>query len=267
MAQRDTHGGPCPCEGHPCDNCYICRQGKCCKRDVPGYRLPALGDWDGPVYGKLGVLQSDGEKVECHCCGLWFGNLGSHVAARHGMSANEYRAVFGLRQSTSLIGPQTRARKQQHNAHLARVRPPSPFRDLTWAQRSAWHKGRKVRLEALINPANRRGWLRLSRIGRKHYLQHYRAGTLKPRSAKPNNTQERRAGYRAFLADPQRYAAWCAKIARNHGRKRLSEDKVRAIKREKVAGQASAQQLAQRYEVSVTTIYDVLEGRTWKYVL
>lgn len=79
------------------------------------------------------------------------------------MSANEYRAVFGLRQSTSLIGPQTRARKQQYNEHLARVRPQSAFRGLTWAQRSALHKGRKMRLEVLINPANRRRWLRLAR--------------------------------------------------------------------------------------------------------
>jgi hypothetical protein len=42
---------------------------------------------------------------------------------------------------------------------------------------------------------------------------------------------------------------------------------VRTIKREKASGQASAQQLAQRYEVSVSAIYDILEGRTWQYVL
>jgi hypothetical protein len=266
MAQRMSDAPAHPCAGHPCDNCYTCRQGKCCKRDRPGYHLPPLGDWDGPIYGRLGVLHSDGDRVECHCCGAWYGNLGSHVAARHGMSADEYRSIFGLRQGTALIGPQTRRRKQQHNGHLARVRPPSPFKGLTWAQRSAYHKGRKQRLETLLDPANRRQWLRLSRIGRASYMRHYRAGTLKPRTAAPTNLPQRTAGYRAFLADQERYAAWCAKIAANHGRKKLSVEKVRTIKRQWATGQASAIQLARRYEVSVSAIYDVLEGRTWTYV-
>lgn len=266
MAQPVNASRGHPCEGHPCDNCYTCRQGRCCKRDLPGYHLPALGDWDGPVFGRLGVLQTDGEKVECHCCGKWFGNLGSHVSASHGMCADEYRAIFGLRQSTALIGPQMRARKQQYNDHLARVRPPSPFKELTWAQRSAIHKGRKQRLEVLLAPSNRRQWLRLSRIGRRNYMRHFREGTLKPRTNGPKNLEQRTAGYRAFLADQERHAAWCAKIAENHGRKKLSVEKVRIIKREWATGQASAIQLARRYEVSVGAIYDVLEGRTWSYV-
>jgi ROS/MUCR transcriptional regulator protein len=266
MAQHVSDARARPCAGHSCDHCYTCRQGECCKRDRPDYRLPALGDWDGPIYGRLGALLSFGDKVECHCCGAWFGNLGSHVAARHGMTADEYRAIFGLRQGTTLIGPQMRRRKQQHNGHLARVRPPSPFKGLTWAQRSAYHKGRKQRLEVLIDPTNRRQWLRLARIGQASYMQHYRAGTLKPRSTGPKNLEQRTAGYRAFLADQERYTAWCAKIAENHGRKKLSVEKVRTIKRERADGQASALSLARRYQVSVSTIYDVLEGRTWAYV-
>jgi hypothetical protein len=30
--------------------------------------LPALGEWDGPLYGELGVLNTDGTRVECHLC-------------------------------------------------------------------------------------------------------------------------------------------------------------------------------------------------------
>lgn len=244
MAQRDTHGGPCPCEGHRCDNCYVCRQGKCCKRDVPGYRLPALGDWDGPVFGKLGVLQSDGEKVECHCCGLWFGNLGSHVAARHGMSANEYRASFGLRQSTSLIGPQTRARKQQHNAHLARVRPQSPFRDLTWAQRSACPgsaEGATCSTTALERSSRVQPNRAISRNARRGIalFSPTRSGTRRGAPRSPGTTGENDSPRRRCEPSSGRRPGVRPRPSNWHS----------------------------ETSVSASTIYDILEGRTWQYVL
>jgi len=85
------------------------------------------------------------------------------------------------------------------------------------------------------------------------------------RTSGPKNLEQRTTGYRAFLADQERHAAWCAKIAENHGRKKLSVEKARPIKREWATGQASAIQFVRRYEVRVSAIYDVLEGRTWTY--
>jgi hypothetical protein len=41
------------------------------KRWIPPERLPALGEWDGPVHGELGVLAVDEleDRVQCHVCG------------------------------------------------------------------------------------------------------------------------------------------------------------------------------------------------------
>ncbi|MDE3075684.1 MAG: hypothetical protein KGJ86_09650 [Chloroflexota bacterium] len=53
--------------------------------------LPELGDWDGPIYGQLGVLACDGQRVECHARGRWYSLLASHVIQTHGLSPAEYR--------------------------------------------------------------------------------------------------------------------------------------------------------------------------------
>lgn len=50
-------------------------------RQRPRQPLPELGDWDGPIYGQLGVLATDGQRVECHMCGRWYKLLPSHVWA------------------------------------------------------------------------------------------------------------------------------------------------------------------------------------------
>ncbi len=38
----------------------------------PGYELPELGAWEGPIHGEPGVLASDGDRVQCHACGGWY---------------------------------------------------------------------------------------------------------------------------------------------------------------------------------------------------
>lgn len=93
-----------PCAGHKCDNCKICRSGRCCRRDNPDYKLPELGEWNGPIYGELGVLVDDGQKVECHCCGEWFTKLGHHIII-HDLTAEEYKSVFGLNKHRGLAAP------------------------------------------------------------------------------------------------------------------------------------------------------------------
>ncbi len=75
--------------------------------------LPELGAWDGPVYGELGVLVADGDRLVCHACGELFRGLGYHAVRPHQLTADAYRAVFGLRASTSLIGPALKARRRE----------------------------------------------------------------------------------------------------------------------------------------------------------
>lgn len=116
-----------PCAGHPCDQCRTCQgappggktglrlrdcpgqSARCCRRDNPEYRLPSEGDWDGPVYGDIGRLHRVGDTVECHACGEPFVSVAQHAWKTHDLTASEYKAIFGLKASTSLLGEALRA--------------------------------------------------------------------------------------------------------------------------------------------------------------
>lgn len=91
------------CGDHPCDRCHLCRTHRCCRRDVPGWKPPSPTDWDGAIYGSVGAVEDDGERLMCHICGAWFKNLGGHVYGAHGVFAAEYRGYFGLRTSQPLV--------------------------------------------------------------------------------------------------------------------------------------------------------------------
>ena len=81
--------------------------------------------WEGPYYGTFGVLVDDGDRVQCHVCGDWYANLGSHTFHAHGLTADAYRREFGLMQATKLIGPTYRAqRRQAASEHLRTVETP-----------------------------------------------------------------------------------------------------------------------------------------------
>lgn len=129
------------CKGHRCDNCATCKKGRCCRKDNPQYSLPGLGEWDGRIYGELGVLNDDGEKVECHCCGEWFVSLGHHVLYIHDLTPKEYKSIFGLRLSEGLVSPERHATLgRSHADHLVAARvighPLSPIPHYTPEQRS-----------------------------------------------------------------------------------------------------------------------------------
>jgi predicted nucleic acid-binding Zn ribbon protein len=122
-----------PCAGHPCDRCRRCmgsvpkrlrksRPGvdpRCCRLDNPHYRLPAEGDWDGPVYGTLGVLERDDDGVECHACGERFRRMSAHVWQAHYLTGREYRAVFGLKLTESLDCDDLRERNRLGHLFLS----------------------------------------------------------------------------------------------------------------------------------------------------
>ncbi len=140
------------CKGHPCDNCKTCQAGRCCRRDNPNYKLPELGDWDGPIYGRLGVLETDGDKCECHICGAWFHGLNRHAWNTHNLLAREYKALFGLNLTSALMSPQASQRWSAiHGPRLAIIRP-LVMPSLTPEQLSLRLSGRKQAPQMKLNP-------------------------------------------------------------------------------------------------------------------
>lgn len=77
--------------------------------------------WDGPIFGQLGVLHTDGDRAECHICGGWYKLLGSHTFQAHGLYARTYRQLFSLRQRTGLAGEALGA-----PGHVSRDEPSVP---------------------------------------------------------------------------------------------------------------------------------------------
>lgn len=85
-----------PCMGHQCDRCEVCMAGGCCGEDVGDAHLPMQGSWPDPAFAPLGELVEQDGQVVCHICGALFTFLGRHVRVAHHLSADEYRAYFGL---------------------------------------------------------------------------------------------------------------------------------------------------------------------------
>lgn len=56
-------------------------------------------------FGFQGVIQYDDQedKIQCHICGKWFKNLGTHSSQTHHQSPTEYKIAFGLRLGTPLV--------------------------------------------------------------------------------------------------------------------------------------------------------------------
>lgn len=126
-------------------------------RGVPRTNTPLseVGAWDGPVYGELGILVFSGDRLACHGCGELFRGLGYHVVRAHRLSANAFRAVFGLRTSTSLIGPTLKARRREiAKDTLARFGGRySGITGLSFEERSRLMRERRLRLESLRDPS------------------------------------------------------------------------------------------------------------------
>src|SRR5436190_24328321 len=103
--------------------------------------LPACGDWEGPIYGELGVLAEtpDGDQVRCHACGGWYRSLATHAVRAHGLTAAEYRAIFGLRARTALAGAALRTRRRELAGERLRAYQPRHahlIADQTFEERS-----------------------------------------------------------------------------------------------------------------------------------
>jgi hypothetical protein len=141
------------CVGHPCDNCWLCKRGRCCRKDLPDYKPPEPGDWESPYFGEMGVLCEIDGKVECHCCGKFYRSLHSHVFRSHGLWPDEYKVLFGLNASCNLISSETESKLREHIKVLLAegklvLRQGVP---LTPEQLSAMLQGRKHSLQAKRN--------------------------------------------------------------------------------------------------------------------
>src|SRR5918911_4025764 len=108
-----------------------------------------------PVYGERGVLATDGTHVQCHACGGWFRSLATHAWRAHGLSADAYRALFGLRARTGLLGPALREALRRHaRQHLQPYweRAPALAAAQGFAERPARRRGRTWPLVARRDP-------------------------------------------------------------------------------------------------------------------
>jgi len=212
------------CACHACHQCRRCRKGSCCRRDDAHRRRPQLGDWDGHVYGDLGVLvaEEDGTRLICHACGQAYRNLGTHVVGAHKLLAFEYKAIFGLRATTSLLAPALAQRhREQHLATLSQFwgQAREVARSITPEQRSAYARGRTWALQARRDPANRPQWQRL--------MQGAQAGARAARAAgrrwwaDPRAFSARgRARAAELRQDPEWVASWRQKYEAGRARSR-----------------------------------------------
>jgi len=200
-----------PCAGHACDQCSICRRGRCCRRDRPDYRLPTLGDWKEPIVGQLGVLATDGEKVRCHICGRYFRYLANHVWRTHDMWADQYRAFFGLNVTTGLVGPATRALQAQiarqvfHDYWDGEI-----ARTLPIEQRNRYKKGRSHRLESKLHPE-------LKEQQRERARQRHARGEWQVPGFPPEASSKGVARFRELMQDPEYRAEFSKKAVEARG--------------------------------------------------
>jgi hypothetical protein len=185
-----------------------------------GLAPPTPEDWDGPVHGELGVLATDGTRVQCHVCAAWFVQLGHHVVRTHGLPADAHKAYFGLRASTGLVGPLIREAQQRLKAErdLAphRDEGPKALRRLTSEQRAQNARGRRLPVESRRDPAIQAQWRRAGQRIHEKYL----AGSWSPPTPRldPHELGRRaQASFRERLRDPAFKAHWTEALSRARG--------------------------------------------------
>jgi hypothetical protein len=129
-----------PCKGHPCDDCQKCVKGICCRRDNLTYKLPELGSI-APFFGSLGIIATDGVKIECHLCGSWFRRLVQHLYWNHDVTVAEYKSAFGLGRMTPLASgasidiTRDQAIARGGNTDTLLTYRPTPEQQSAWASR------------------------------------------------------------------------------------------------------------------------------------
>lgn len=204
-------------------------------RPTPGLdpRTATPEDWAGAVHGHVGTLAQRDGKAECHICGRHFGNLGAHVSRTHEMDPDMYRAFFGLKATTGLLGERTLMLR----VAIGKSQSPERLRKLAAAGTaytksldrealSARVSGFKRRLETLQDLGNQAAWAEGIRKCTEIAKQQIAAGLRPKPFANHRQTREQlqanaRKGMetirRKWADDPDAHAQWCKKISDGHG--------------------------------------------------
>jgi len=186
-------------------------------KHIPRDQLPRLGDWSGPMFGELGVLEIGDDGVRCHICGRWFNYLSAHLLRKHGVHPEEYRALFGLRATTRLMSPALRQLfRERHIDVLSRYWDGRGFDSLTPEQRSEFGRGRTWRLQAKQDPRNievHRRTIRQAQAGVARARGEGKRWWRDAREIAPLGRER----FKELVADPEWKAQWAAKIAASKG--------------------------------------------------
>jgi hypothetical protein len=115
------------------------------------------------MFGEIGVLASDGNRVQCHLCGNFFHALNQHVMKKHKMACEDYRTAFGLNAAQPLASPSfSETQRAGQTARLAKYWSSDNakhFSRATQEIRPFTPQGRKNMLAARRNPK----WIALMR--------------------------------------------------------------------------------------------------------
>ncbi len=152
------------------------------------------------MFGSLGVLLSDGEKLQCHECGRWIKGLGMHVVKTHFMSAAEYKEKFQLRFRTALLGEASReklsdsVKKTMDLERLASIRPTEP----------TFGNGRKRRLESKLSERYQKAREYANRRMREGYREAREAGLIPVHTKQLNTPEAREKAHKTRMEDSRR---------------------------------------------------------------
>lgn len=91
--------------------------------NTQNYKEPMTKVEDG--FGYYGAITetNDGAQIQCHICGYYFGNLGSHIVRKHHIKARDYKLTYGLRIREGLVSPALRKIMQEKYNEYARKTP------------------------------------------------------------------------------------------------------------------------------------------------
>lgn len=64
-----------------------------------------------PPVGRI-VFSEDGQTVQCHVCGEWWGSLNVHIR-KHGYDAASYKEAFGIGRIASMWPPALKEKQRQ----------------------------------------------------------------------------------------------------------------------------------------------------------
>ena len=115
------------------------------------------------MLGSSGTIQDAREEIRCNGpSGRWFRFLASYGTQVPRLTADGYRAVFGLRTRTGLMSPAMKERRREQTAPLLRRFAGAGLVKLRAMAAEEWraiNRGRRWRLEGRLDPRNRQAWL------------------------------------------------------------------------------------------------------------